>query len=227
MIFRHEVKSTISPGKLRQENRMNFEIDKKINLNHFSAKIAEHGQDVKALSWGSIYSQQIRFRILSEIGDLNNRSLLDLGCGFGDFYLFLKEQNTHPRKYVGIDINPQMIAVARLRAPEVTFEIKDILGDEMNEKYDYVIASGIFGLETPNWQAVTENIISKMYQLSEIGIGVNFLSFFTTGKKFSNMHYAHPTDIIEFVCKNLSNKIILRHDYRPNDFTLYIYKPFV
>ncbi len=205
---------------------MKFEIDHRINLDYYNAKITEYGQDIRALSWGSIDSQQERFRILYEIGELNNRSILDVGCGFGDLYLFLKERGGNLKQYVGIDVNAQMIALAKVKSPEVTFEVKDILDDKLKGEYDYVVASGIFSLETPDWQAVTEKILRKMYQLSRIGIGVNFLSSLTTGEKYTNMHYAHPEDITNFVHKKMSTRIVLRHDYRPNDFTLYIYKPF-
>ena len=205
---------------------MNFEIDTKISLNYFSTKIAEHGQDVQSLGWGSATSQQDRFRVLCEIGNFDNKSLLDVGCGFGDLYLFLKEQNILPKQYTGIDVNPQMIATAKLRVPEATFRVEDILDDNLKERYDYAVASGIFSLETPNWGIITAKIISKMYQLSRIGVGVNFLSSLTPGKKFVDMHYAHPSDIFNLVCPNLSTRIVLRHDYRPNDFTVYIYKPF-
>lgn len=204
---------------------MNLSENQRINLEYYNAKITEYGQDVHTL-WNSLQSQQVRFKILSEIGDFNNRSMLDVGCGFGDLYLFLKEQNVHLKKYVGIDMNPQMIAMASSRLPEAAFEVKNILDNELNEKYDYVVASGIFSLEMPDWQAVAEKIISKMYQLSEIAVGANFLSFLTTGEKLPHAHYAHPAEMINFVAKNLSTRIVLRHDYRPNDFTIYIYKPF-
>lgn len=204
---------------------MNSGADKKINLDYYNAKIAEHGQDVQAL-WNSIQSQQVRFKILSEIGDLNNRSILDVGCGFGDLYPFLKEQNVHPKKYVGIDINPQMIAIARRRLPEVTFEVKDVLDSELNEEYDYVIGSGIFNVATPNWGEIAERTISWMYEHSKIGVGVNFLSDFTTGQKLSHSHHVNPLSMLDFVLRNLSTRVVMRHDYKSNDFTLYIYKPF-
>lgn len=205
---------------------IDFEVDRKIYLDHHNARIAEYGQNVRAVSWGSTESQQARFRIISEIGELNNRSILDVGCGFGDLYAFLRQQDICPKLYVGIDINQKMIATARSRFPKATFQVGDILDSKLTEKFNYVVSSGIFGLETPNWQAVTEKILSRMYELCEIGVAVNFLSSFTLGKKVADSHYANPADILDFVCKNLSTRIILRHDYRPNDFTLYIYKPF-
>jgi len=204
---------------------MDFETDKKIILHYHSVRLAQYGQDIRSL-WGSTQSQQVRFKVLSEMGDFSNKSVLDVGCGFGDFYTFLKEHNIFPEKYIGIDINPEMIATARLRLPEVTFLVRDILDDEINEKFDYVVASGIFPLKTPNWQTITEKKIGKIYQLCEIGAGFNLLSFFTPGEKASDSHYANPVDMLDFIIRNLTTRIVLRHDYRPNDFTIYIYKPF-
>ena len=204
---------------------MKFEDDKAITLHHYSDKLAKYGQDIRSL-WGGTQSQQIRFKILSEMGDFEDKSILDVGCGFGDFYTFLKEQNVRLKKYTGIDITPEMVATARLRLPEVTFQVRDILDNELNEKFDYVVASGIFGIETPNWKAITEEKIRKMYQLCEIGVGVNLLSFFTLGEKTADSHYANPLDILDFIFRNLTTRLVLRHDYRPNDFTVYIYKPF-
>lgn len=205
---------------------MNFEPDKRINLSYFSNKFNEYGQNVQALGWNSHASQQERFKVLCEIGNLNGKSILDIGCGFGDLYLFLKEQGIHPKRYIGIDMNPQMIATAKSRIPEAIFKIGDLPDSNLEERYDYVVASGIFSLETPNWEVIVAKIISKMYRLSRIGVGVNFLSSFTTGKKFADKHYAHPADMLNLIFPNLSTRVVLRHDYRPNDFTVYIYKPF-
>ena len=38
----------------------------------------------------------------------NNAKIADLGCGFGDFYKFLKNRN-YNYIYRGYDINPEMI----------------------------------------------------------------------------------------------------------------------
>ncbi len=204
---------------------MKFEINRQINLDYYNKQLTEYGQDVKALSWGNVDSQRERFKILSEIGDLNDKSILDVGCGFGDFYVYLKGQDINPKQYVGIDINLLMISMAKNKLPEVRFEVADILTVKLKEKYDYVIASGIFALETPKWDAITEKILRKMYKLSQLGVGVNFLSSRTTGKMLVGRHYTNPRDMAKFASKKLRAGIVLRYDYRPNDFTLYIYKP--
>jgi len=203
---------------------MGNKINRQITIDYYNKQLVEYGQDVKALGWGNVDSQRERFRVLCEIDDLNDKSILDVGCGFGDFYLYLKEQNIRPKQYVGIDINLLMISMAKNKLPEVRFEVADISTVKLKEEYDYVFASGIFGLETPDWQSAIEKMLRKMCKVSKMGVGVNFLSSLTAGEKLSNRHYANPEDIIRFARKELRTRNILRHDYRPNDFTLYIYK---
>jgi SAM-dependent methyltransferase len=200
--------------------------NRKINLRHYNAILAQYGEDVKAVSWGSLESQRIRFQVLSEIGDLEGKSILDVGCGFGDFYGFLRER-IQLKSYLGTDINQNMITLARRKYPEASFEVRDIAEDPFDETYDYVFTSGIFGLKVPRWRDIMERMVSRMYELSRTGTGVNFLSKYTTGEKVSDSYYADPVKIMDFVYRHLSPRVILRHDYRPNDFTLHIYKPFI
>ena len=169
--------------------------------------------NAKDLGWGSVESQVKRFKILSEIGDLTGKSVLDVGCGFGDLYDYLKYKISY---YVGIDINPKQIEEAKKRYP-VEFHIGKI--DKVMGHFDYVFASGIFNLE--KWKGTNETI-QRMFELSDIGIGFNMLSdkadFFNKGETYTN-----PGEMLEF-CLKLSRKVVLRHDYMTHDFTVYIYK---
>ena len=44
--------------------------------------------------------------------NLSNKSIIDIGCGFGDFYSYLNAQNIILKKYLGIDINETLINTA-------------------------------------------------------------------------------------------------------------------
>ena len=203
---------------------MNLEVARKIQLDYYSKEFAAYGEDIRSLGYTSAEAQETRMQAVSEIVDFNNKSMLDVGCGFGDLYAFLEKQGVYPRKYVGIDINPKMIAVARRRFPQLKFEVRDIMDGELKDKFDLVVALGLFGLEMPHWQDVVERQLSKMYGLCEIGLVVNFLSYYTVWGKTANSHYARPEDILKFVLNNLSNRVIMRHDYRLSDFTVYVYR---
>lgn len=203
---------------------MGLEVDKKISLDFYKKGFITYGEDVKTLGYGSVESQESRLRVVSEIGDLSNKSILDVGCGFGDLYTFLHRQGIHPNRYLGIDISSELLDVARKRLPEVEFELVGILDFEATEKFDFVVACGLFGLESPNWQRLLKKQLRKLYDLCEIGVIVNFLSCYTTWVKNPASHYADPAKIFEFVLKNLSNRVVLRHDYAANDFTIYMYR---
>ena len=180
---------------------MGLEVDNKICRDFYSEGFAAHGEHIKALGYGSVESQESRLRAVSEIGDLSSKSILDVGCGFGDLYTFLHRQGIHPRRYLGVDISSELLGVARKRLPEVEFQLVAILDFEPTEKFDFVVACGVFGLESPNWQRLLEKQLRKMYDLCEIGVVVNFLSYYTSGAKFANSHYADPATILDFVVK--------------------------
>ncbi len=201
-----------------------MEADRKMCLDYYEQELAWWGENVHAL-WGSVESQRDRFLVLSELGNFEGKSILDVGCGFGDFYGFLREKKILFKSYLGVDISDKMITIAMRKFPDACFDVEDLLIEpSAGASFDFVVASGIFPLETPYWKEITESTLHRMYDLCRIGVGVNFLSSFTTGKKFARSHYTNPGDMVDFVCQNLSPRIILRHDYRPNDFTLYIYK---
>lgn len=201
-----------------------FDKYRKINLSHFDNTIGRYKNGPKAVSWGSGESQECRFKILSEIGVLDNKTILDVGCGLGDFYGYLARNKIKPKSYLGIDINPLMVSGAKKKYPKAEFMAGDLIDMFPKRNFDYVFQSGIFNLKFPNWEKITYKILAKMYGLSKIGVGTNFLSVLSPFSRDKSSFYADPKKIIDFVCSDLSKRFVLRHDYRPNDFTIYIYK---
>jgi len=202
-----------------------FSKDKKIIINHYNRKIKKYRNGPKAVGWGNKKSQLIRFQILSEIGDLNNKTILDVGCGTGDLYGFLtKKKKIKIKRYLGIDVNPLMIKRARKKYLEADFEVRDLLKNTIKEPFDYVLESGVFGLKIPHWGKLTYEILIRMFKISKIGMGANFLSDFVPFKKDRSSYFVNPGEILTFACNHLTSKLILRHDYLPHDFTVFFYK---
>lgn len=173
-------------------------------------------EDFKSLGWGTEESQQKRFKILKEIpGYSELDSVLDVGCGHGDFCKILGEN------YKGIDIRNSVIEISKKKYPNRTFDCQSI--EEVNEKYDWIFASGIFGFNRLDWENNVEKTLTKMTEKCIKGVSVNFLSDLSTGKKDPEMYYCQPAKAIDLI-KKITNKFCLRHDYRPNDFTVYILK---
>ncbi|MEO7744043.1 MAG: hypothetical protein ABIR98_13985 [Usitatibacter sp.] len=62
----------------------------------YEDKVRRFGYDHRGLGLRSRASQEKRFEALHALGDFDGRSLLDLGCGFGDFLQFLRDRGIQP-----------------------------------------------------------------------------------------------------------------------------------
>lgn len=214
-------------------------MDKQGQIAYFEGLLAQHGANYKALDWNSPESQRLRFKIFKEIFVYGKKasgiSLLDVGCGFGDLYGFLKAEGLLHRNrinYTGYDISPKLLEVARKKYPEAKFELKDMLENRYVPKFDYVFCSGIFNIRTSeefDHLDFVKEMLFRMYDLAGCGVAVNFLSEgalpigspedLNSGRYF----YFKPDEILNF-CRFVCSRYILRHDYHPGDFTVYLLK---
>ncbi len=181
------------------------------------------GDKAKQMGYGNRRSQQVRFKVLKEIGIRSQDTVLDVGCGFGAFYKYLVKGWSGT--YKGVDINPKVIEQIHIIPhyfDEIEFECKDIL--DVKERFDWVVSSGIFGIEFDGWDIEVEKILKHMYKLCRKGVAVNFLSALTPGKKYKKNAFSYPGPIISNLVTKITKNFVLRHDYRSNDFTIYMYK---
>ena len=73
----------------------------------------KHGYSSKSLAYGSDKSQEIKFDIVTEVGIEDGCSILDVGCGFGDYFNYLKQKGIKNVKYCGIDISNKIVDFAK------------------------------------------------------------------------------------------------------------------
>jgi len=184
------------------------------NLNYFRNTLDTYKDGPKAVSWGNKLSQEVRFKVLCEIGTIHGKSILDVGCGLGDLYGYLEDPIIN---YTGYDIVSEMVDGARKKYPKAKF-----IYYYPTEKFDYVLASGIFNLEILNWQDTTYTTIKKMFESANIGVGINFTKRSSSAKN-EITHYSDPIEIMKLVAP-LTPKMTMRADYKPNDFTIFLYK---
>ncbi|CAG0969883.1 MAG: class I SAM-dependent methyltransferase [Candidatus Methanoperedens sp.] len=199
--------------------------DKDLIVKRYHDRLDKYGYDIRALASGVKDRQLIRFKIMSEVGELNNHSILDLGCGFADFYQYLKNGGINV-DYTGYDIYPDFIHICRNKFPEARFEIKDIQTDTIHQKFDYVISTQTFNnrLLYDNNEYLIKDIIRKAYDLSNIGVAIDMLTSYVDYKE-DNLFYYNPEDVFKF-CKSITKRVTLRHDYPLFEFTVYLYKDF-
>jgi SAM-dependent methyltransferase len=200
-----------------------FQQDDENTIRYFTDLVAENGVDPRSLDWGSRESQHLRFSVLAGIGSMQGTRILDVGCGLGDFYEWLRQQGIGC-DYHGIDITPAMIAMARERFPEARFDVGTLTGDmdAIVGEYDYIVASGIFYRRQISAMDFMHQMLGAMYAHCTRGIAFNSLSLWTSSQDAGEF-YADPLATLEF-SRTLTPWIVLRHDYHLRDFTMYLYR---
>jgi SAM-dependent methyltransferase len=198
--------------------------DKKRINEFYNEGLKKYGYDIRALQSGIEERRRIRFQILYEVGLQSGCSVLDLGCGFGDFYAYLRERGIEAR-YVGYDINPNLIEVARGVYPDAEFYVKDIETDTFPE-FDYIVSTSAFNspLTGKDNYSYAENILSICYNHSKKGVAIDFLTSYADFQNPVLFHYS-PERIFS-IGKKITKRVCLRHDYPLFDFCIYLYPDF-
>jgi hypothetical protein len=87
-----------------------------------------------------------------------------------------------------------------------------------------VVASGVMSYRVSHMQAYVEKVLHRLYSWATIGVALNFLSGATpASERVKQFMYYDPAHVLELAFK-LTPNVVLRHDYLPNDFTLYLYR---
>jgi SAM-dependent methyltransferase len=194
-------------------------------VDRYSKRFLQFGYSPKTLGWDK-GKQDIRFDILTSQYNFQNKSILDIGCGFGDLNKSLQNKFKFDYKYYGIDIVPDLIDQAKKKftGKNICFFCGDFLSEEFNSKFDYAIASGIFNfklLEGDNYNYI-ENVINKAFELCRDGFAFDFLSD-KVDYQYENTFHSNPEKILNIAFK-YSRNVILRNDYMPFEFTLFVFK---
>lgn len=193
----------------------------------YEAHLAKHDPNSpEAVRWTGKQKPWLRFEILSKIGDLTHKRILDFGCGNGLFLDFLKEKKIEC-EYHGWDISENMVRIASERHPEGNFRVVNILEDDLAnfiQFFDYVIVSGVF-----NWKLSGKNlhvkwmqaILLKIWDLCKEGLAVNFLTEHVEWRDKA-LFYSSIEDVVSFCVGSLSRWFTLRQDYQLWEFTLWV-----
>jgi trans-aconitate methyltransferase len=176
----------------------------------------------KALGWRGPESQTTRFDVLLNVGDLDGRSVLDVGCGFGDLRGLLHRRGIRC-EYTGIDHMPEFISHATARygaLPSTRFLLGDFARDLL-PRADYVLASGAFGYRSsePDFHL---RVIRKLAGTANIALAFNMLD----ATKFPRHALLVGHDRYQVVshCRALSPKIQVIDRYLEDDFTVFLYQ---
>ena len=179
-----------------------------------------HGNDnTHALGWSDPQSQLTRFKVLSEIADLNCSSVMDAGCGHGDLCPYLKALYPDCR-YLGIEQIPELMETALERygnLPETIFLQGNFITSPLPVT-DYILVCGSLNYSSSDPEYIYK-AIRKLFENCRIGLGFNLLSRVSK----PGLLRSYNADDIFHYSKNLSANVKLIEDYSEDDFTIFMY----
>lgn len=203
------------------------EKDRNKLIHDYRSRYETYGYSPKTLGWDK-GKQDVRFEVLTAPFQISGKKILDIGCGFADLCSFLERKNSPSRTsftYCGVDLVEPLIAEAKNRHPAHTFVLGDFLDLTFGETFDFAVASGIFNRKYEGSQdnyTLIEKSIAKALALVQDGIAFDFLSD-QVDYQYAHTFHSSPSRILE-IAYQYSRNVLLRNDYMPFEFSLYIFK---
>ena len=183
--------------------------------------LKEYGESPKALLWWDYRSMALRFRELVKDVPLDGKSVLDAGCGMGDLLPYLYAKSTS-FNYLGVDVNPGFIEIAKKRYEGHSFKVADPFRTKVGE-FDVVISSGVMNGNYEGWLKRRKAMIKALFEQTKVALAFNMAGGLKPIPHDSLIAYADASEIFEY-CKSLSERVAMRTDYLEKDFTITMFK---
>ena len=204
--------------------------DKEQTINRYHKRLKEFGFDQKSLGWGIKGRQKERFKILIDvlkIDLLKDLKVCDIGAGFGDLYIYMRDHKISIKEYYGYELVPNLVEEGNKQYKKYSnFNLYnyDYLEKKEIKKVDISIISGSFNFklkENNNYQYI-EDVLRKSFNNSLHGVSANFITN-RTDYKDDLIFYADPEKIID-ICYGLTKRFVLDHSYFPFEFSIALFK---
>ena len=199
-------------------------------IENYRTLLKKYGMDSRAVQWWDKESHWIRFKLLASVSSKMN-SVLDIGCGFADFYHFLRSRGFNGQ-YLGIDIVPEFVSLAKESikdCPNAEVRQLDIISEPLPVGFDYGFASGIFNNHRENAHQFVYETLSLLWDACEKGIAFNAISTYVDYFD-DELFYVNPMEMLEFLKGKLGGNVVMYHDYvvnrngYPYEMTFHVFK---
>jgi len=190
-------------------------------MQQYYLKTSRDGTDhAKRLGWENTNAQERRFLVLSEAINLDGLSVLDVGAGFADLAVFLRQKGFRV-SYTGTEIFPDFAREARIQAGDSSIHEIDVLTrpDYFKHKsFDVVYASGPFNLKAHSSPESLEKAWDLFLGLARKAVVISLLHIRSPEAEEQYLYF-DPAVLQEKFARQ-GWKLSIRDDYLPNDFAL-------
>jgi len=199
----------------------------------YNERCRMQGYNIAAVGWKDRASQYLRFEMLFRDYDPQGKTILDVGCGFGDLVDYLTLHYGNNFHYIGIDVSSELIKEAKKRHSEKHcnfyqgdlfsfIQQKSTQNITTNSSIDYAVESGMLSFKIADNNRYAQEIMQTMYNLAKEGAALNFLTDQVDYQLAKNHHFS-VVDVTRWATQ-LTRSFVLYNDYPLWEFTLKLLK---
>lgn len=170
-------------------------------------------------------NQLYNFNALIKLSDmagvsLKNASVLDVGCGTGDFSAFLRKKGI--KSYAGIDIYEPSLKEAKDMYPNELFIQGDLLEDVIKETFDFAFSSGTFTIKisADNYDFL-QAMVEKMWQMTRVGLAFNVLTDDDRDPD-TDLFFYNPSEVLAR-CMDVAPEAVIGAEVTPHVSQIHVY----
>jgi ubiquinone/menaquinone biosynthesis C-methylase UbiE len=192
-------------------------------IDRYVARLNQHGDDLRTLNVGDVEKYHRQHAVHAAIGPLAGSTVLDVGCGLGHFYEYLRRRCDTVR-YVGYDMVEKFIAANREKFPQATFRVADVTRDPIPDRCDYAVMCQVFNNRYKNSDnlEIVRAVLAKTFEHADKAVSVDMLSTYVSYRD-EHLYYYSPEEMFSFA-RTLTPYVSLLHGYLPHHFTLQLFK---
>jgi tRNA G46 methylase TrmB len=191
-------------------------------VKRYQKRIAEHGATFASLNSGSQAKQDIRHLVHSSSLRGLRPSILEIGCGVGDFYRYLLQHHADC-SYYGYDIVPEYVEECRRLYPGATFERRNVFLEGIDGTYDTIVMSQVLNnryRKSDNVQ-VMRRALELAFEHTRVSVSVDMISSYVDFQN-PDIFYYSPEEVFR-MAKSIASRVLLRHDYRGFEFCVQLF----
>lgn len=194
-----------------------MENEEKIIINSYNDEKVLNKYIESRIDTKSPHNQTIKEKLFDLVGDYNEKTILDLGCGIG---VFSKDLSNKAQKVVGIDISEKCIEYAKSKnnSDNIDYFTMDINNINLiKEKFDIVFSDMVF-----NYIEDYDKLLLNIYELlNDNGIIVFSQVHPISTASLGESSWVNEDGKLKFQMDNYSNVSKRYRKYFEGNFELY------
>ncbi len=197
---------------------------------YYAKTLQSHGPTPRGVDWNGEASQILRFKQLAKLLPAGRSfQVVDLGCGYGALYPYLRRHFPNLQRYTGYDLCQPMIRVSqRLHNQSAKAHFRWIRSLANIKPGEYCLASGILNVKMDFridfWRRYVLHVLSEMNRIGRKGVALNVLSRCSDpARRRKDLFYADPAWLLDQAAR-YSRHVALLQDYGLYEMTLLIRK---